>query len=292
MQVNGKIWWVLAVGIALLSTGPAPAAASDLKELEGLGVTEHLNDQIPLDLRFKNERGNMIRLGDYFDGQMPVILSLNYSNCPLLCQQQLNGLVFALKQIEGNAGEDFRVVSISIDPLETATRARESKNRYFREYGRAGTGDGWNFLVGDVDAIQAIVQATGFTYRYMPDTKEYIHPAVMVLCTPDGRISRYLYGVEFDPKTLRLSLVEASDGKIGTTVEQFLLFCFHYDETAGKYGPHAFKIMQLGGLTTVVCLMIGLIPVWLRSWRQRKQTPQSRGFYSPQEAGSLPSRTR
>ncbi|MEX1039296.1 MAG: SCO family protein [Pirellulaceae bacterium] len=237
----------------------------DPKELQGLDVQEHLNDPLPLDLTFTNDGGQSVRLGDYFESDKPVILSLNYSNCPMLCRLQLNGLVEALKEIQLTAGQDYQVVSISIDPLEPASRAQETKEKYLRMYDRAGSGDGWNFLVGRKDAIDTVAQATGFQYRYLSDRKEYVHPAVFMLCSPRGRISRYVYGVTFDPATLRLSLVEASEGKVGTTLDRFLLFCFQHDETTGRYGPMARNQMKVGGGITVALLLLGLIPYWLRT---------------------------
>lgn len=245
----------------------APSVQAQIDEtpdaVDGLGVTEHLNEVLPLDTRFTDDRGALIRLGDYFDGEKPVILSLNYSNCPMLCQQQLNGLVRTLSEMDASVGEDFHVVSISIDPRESYQKASETRMRYYQEYDRPGTADGWHFLVGDVTSIMAVAKATGFQYRYVPERKEYAHTAVLMLCTPDGRISRYIYGVQFDEPTLRLSLVEASEGKIGTTVDQIILTCFMYDETAGRYGPQAVRLMQLGAFTTVACLAIGLIPFWV-----------------------------
>ncbi len=258
------IRWVWAGLFCLLLSNSAEAQLHETPDaVDGLGVTEHLNDPLPLDTKFTDDRGNLIRLGDYFDGEKPVILSLNYSNCPMLCQQQLNGLVMTLRQMEASAGEDFQVVSISIDPKETYQRASDTRKRYYQEYARPGTADGWHFLVGDAKSILTVAKATGFQFRYVPERKEYAHNAVLMLCTPDGRISRYIYGVQFDEPTLRLSLVEASEGKIGTTVDKIILSCFMYDETAGRYGPQAVKLMQLGAFTTVTCLAIGLFPFWL-----------------------------
>lgn len=235
--------------------------------VDGLDVEEHLNDQLPLDTKFTDHTGNQVRLGDFFDGEKPVILSLNYSNCPMLCQQQLNGLVATLREMDPSVGEAFQIVSISIDPNETPQRARETRKRYYEEYGRGGTGSGWHFLVGTPKSILAMSKATGVKFRYVPERKEYAHIAVLMLCTPEGRISRYIYGVQFDEPTLRLSLVEASEGKIGTTIDRVILTCFMYDETTGRYGPEAVRIMQLGALTTVLCLIVGLAPFWI--YRQK-----------------------
>lgn len=262
------LWVSLLVcpGVALAVPGENP------KSLQGLDVQEHLNDPLPLDLKFTDDAGQVVRLGDYFAADKPVILSLNYSNCPMLCRLQLNGLVETLSEMPWTAGEEFQVVSVSIDPLEPPARAKQTKEKYLQRYDRAGSGDGWHFLVGEEEAIQTLAAATGFEYRYLPDRKEYVHPAVFMVCTPDGRISRYLYGVTFDPQTIRLSLVEASEGKVGSTLDKFLLFCFHYDETEGRYGPMARNQMKIGGGITVALLLLGLIPYWLRS-RKSKPVP-------------------
>lgn len=274
-------WVCLLIGTsAYAQINETPAA------VDGLDVEEHLNEQLPLDTRFTDHTGNVIRLGDIFDGEHPVILSLNYSNCPMLCQLQLNELVATLREMEPSVGESFQVVSISIDPNETPERAKATRKRYYEEYGREGTGSGWHFLVGSPKSILTIANATGFKFRYVPERKEYAHIAVLMLCTPDGRISRYLYGVQFDEPTLRLSLVEASEGKIGTTIDRVILTCFMYDETTGRYGPEAVNIMRLGAFTTVLCLIVGLVPFWIL--RHRKQAPNQEN-YSPHQEGNTPS---
>lgn len=264
MRGLGTFRWAWAVIFCLALATSVKAQIDETPDaVDGLGVTEHLNELLPLDTPFTDDRGALIRLGDYFDGKKPVILSLNYSNCPMLCQQQLNGLVRTLSEMDASVGEDFHVVSISIDPRESYQKASKTRMRYYQEYDRPGTANGWHFLVGEAKSIMAVAKATGFQYRYVPERKEYAHNAVLMLCTPDGRISRYLYGVQFDEPTLRLSLVEASEGKIGTTVDQIILTCFMYDESSGRYGPQAVRLMQLGAFTTVTCLVVGLTPFWL-----------------------------
>lgn len=267
---------LLAVAACLLTGGVLPAQiARPIDALEGVGVEEHLNAVLPLDAQFTNDAGRTIRLQELFDGKRPVILSLNYSNCPMLCSLQLNGLVDVLQQVKLNVGDDFQVVSVSIDPLETTVRARETKQRYMKEYGRPGTGHGWHFLTGRKENIDRVAETVGFGYEYIPERKEYAHAAVFMICTPDGRISRYIYGVRFDPQTIRLSLVEAADGKIGTTLDQVLLYCFHYDATAGSYAATAVSIMKVGGGVTVVALLAGLLPLWMRRRRATSVDPSS-----------------
>ncbi|PQO25233.1 SCO family protein [Blastopirellula marina] len=287
MRGLGTFRWTWAVVFCLALATSVKAQIDETPDaVDGLGVTEHLNELLPLDTPFTDDRGAQIRLGDYFDGKKPVILSLNYSNCPMLCQQQLNGLVRTLSEMDASVGEDFHVVSISIDPRESYQKASKTRMRYYQEYDRPGTAEGWHFLVGESKSIMAVAKATGFQYRYVPERKEYAHNAVLMLCTPDGRISRYMYGVQFDEPTLRLSLVEASEGKIGTTVDQIILTCFMYDETSGRYGPQAIRLMQLGAFTTVACLAIGLIPFWLL---RRKASTEKEKLNSNSMDGHLPS---
>jgi len=231
-------------------------------ELEGVGVDEHLDQRLPADLKFTDDRGRPVRLGQIFDGVQPVILSLNYTNCPMLCGLKLRGMVAALAEMSLDAGRDFRVVSVSIDPLESPVQARLAKQNYLREYGR-GNGDGWTFLTGQDSQIRALASAVGFQYRYVPERREYAHAAVFMICTPDGRVSRYLYGVRFEPKTVELSLVEASRGQIGSTLDRVLLFCFHYDAATGNYAPAAINLMKAGGAVTVLAVLMSLLP-WRR----------------------------
>jgi len=294
MPTRNPITPIILTLMALLACplGAFAVPGENPKELQGLDVREHLNDPLPLDLTFTDDSGKQVRLGDYFESGKPVILSLNYSNCPMLCRLQLNGMVEALQEMKWTAGDEFQVVSVSIDPLEPAARARQTKEKYLGLYDRPGSGNGWHFLVGPEQSIDTLAAATGFEYRYLPDRKEYVHPAVFMVCTPDGRISRYLYGVAFDPQTIRLSLVEASEGKVGSTLDKFLLFCFHYDETAGRYGPMAMNQMKLGGGITVALLLIGLIPYWIRS-RTPKAVRQTNLTQDPAHelAGHFPNPT-
>lgn len=241
------------------------------KRLADIGVDEHSNVELPRHLEFFDETGKKVKVGDYFDGTVPVILTLNYSNCPMLCSLILNGLVGGLKQVEWTAGKEFRIVTVSIDPAETVQLAARTKDRYISHYGRPEASSGWHFLTGSDQNIRALADAVGFRYGYNEKRQEYVHPAAVALVTPDGRIGRYLYGIEFVPKTLRLSLVETSQGKIGTTVDRLLLYCFHYDETEGRYAPVAVNIMRLGGGLTAVLLAGFLITMWLGELRKRRR---------------------
>jgi protein SCO1/2 len=202
---------------------------------------------------------------------VPIILTLNYSDCPMLCSMQLNGVVQAMKQVDWTAGKEFRVVTVSLDPTETPDRARKTKARYLTQYGRPEATGGWHFLTGSEANIRAVADAIGFRYGYNEKREEWVHPAAISIMTPDAVIARYLYGIEYHPKTLRLSLVEASEGKIGTTVDRLILYCFHYDETEGRYAPVAFNIMRVGGALAVVLLGGFLGALWLNERRRKKQ---------------------
>jgi protein SCO1 len=262
-----------AAVVLLCGLPPARAQRSEPlpKELEGVGVTEHLNEQVPLDLQFVDSDGNPVALKQYFNGQRPIMLTLNYSNCPMLCSLQLNGLVDAMKRMPWEIGGNFDVITVSIDPLETPERARMTKQKYLNIYRRAGGAGGWHFLTGREENIQRLAKAVGFRYRFSEDNRQYLHVAATFILTPDGRISRYLYGVEYDPQTLRLALLEAAEGKIGTTVDQILLFCYHYDAEKGRYGPAALRLMQFGGGLTA--LMVGG-GIWVLRRREKGKVPQ------------------
>lgn len=265
------------VAVALAANATAVVITDGPEEMIGVGVEEQLGAQIPLDLKFRDHHGLPLTLAKIFNGDRPVLLTLNYSDCPMLCGRQLNDLVRALNDpgLENwNAGTEFDVLSVSIDPNERPERAKQTHKRYTQEYGRAGTADGWHFLVGDSKNIEALADAVGFRYKFVPDTGEYAHAATVIVVTPDGVVSRYINGVGYDAQTLRLSLVEAGDGKVGSTMDQILLTCFIYDHTKGRYGPHAFRIMQVGAATTVLLLGLTLTPYWLFH-RRSKPAPST-----------------
>lgn len=257
---------ILKALVMLLSLGICAQAQvnRELDALEGVGIDEKLSSQLPLDLEFVDANGKQIRLSDLFDGERAVLLSLNYSDCPMLCQLQLNGLVDGLRELNWDVGEKFRICSVSINPLETPQRAKQVKQRYVKSYGRPTTAEGWEFLTGELTSIEKLADAVGFRYQYVPKRDEYAHSAAIMVCTPDGRVSRYLYGVLYPAQTLKLALVEAGQGRIGSTLDRVLLYCFHYDEASGRYAPVARRLMKLGAGMTLTTLGIGLIPVWLR----------------------------
>ena len=269
------IAWVL-LAMALFAVALSHATAQQLEEnvpeqLDEVGVVEQLDPpaQIPLDLEFVDTDGNTITLAEIFDGTLPVILTLNYSDCPMLCSLQLNGLLTGMKDMPWTLGKEYRIVTISINPLETPQRARLTKQKYLKLYGRAGSAAGWRFLTcRDESHVKQVARTVGFGYQYDPDTKQYAHVAALMICSPNGQLSRYLYGIEYDPQTLKFALLEASQGKVGTTADQMLLYCFHYDATRGRYGPHAFRLMQFGGVLTVLIFGGALSAYWIRERRK------------------------
>ena len=258
---------VLTIAARAESAPPPRADTATPAKLSGVDVTERLGVSIPLDLRFTNDHGTDVRLGEYFDGNRPVLLTMNYSSCPMLCSLQINGLVDALSEMAWTAGTEFEMVTVSIDPRESTRIARLTKEKYLQDYGRPEAEDGWHFLTGEETDIQVLADQLGFGFRYLPDQNEYAHAAVTYVMTPDGVLSRNLYGVLYDPQTVRLSLVEASEGKVGSTIDKILLFCFRYDATEGRYGPAARQLMKAGGAFTVLCL--GLVAA--RIWRRERQ---------------------
>lgn len=248
---------------------PAP------KELESVGVTEHLDEQVPLDVPFVDSDGTPVTLGKFFDGTRPVILTMNYSNCPRLCSLQLNGVFDALGRLDWDLGQKYRMITVSIDPEESPARAQATKEKYLTVYHRPGAEAGWHCLVGKEADIKKVASAVGFGYVYVAETKQFAHSAVTMILTPQGKVSRYLYGIEYDPQTFRFALLEAADGKIGSTVDRVLLNCFYYDSESGRYGPAALKIMRLGGMLTLAVLGGVLLVFWRREVRKAKRSSGS-----------------
>ena len=215
--------------------------------LAGVGIDQKLDQLVPLNLNFVNEAGATVPLSSFFHTGKPVILALVYYRCPMLCTQILNGLESSLKAVSFNPGQDFEILAVSFDPKDTFELAAAKKQTYLKRYGRANTANGWHFLTGDEANIKALTDAVGFHYKYDPATDQFAHASGIMIVTPDGRLSRYFYGVEYAPRDVRLGLVEASKNKIGNPVDQILLFCYHYDPATGKYGALAMNMIRLAG---------------------------------------------
>ena len=261
---------------------PAPAQPSAMRDpnspaaplpaaLAGVSIDQRLNAPIPLDLKFRDEAGRSLPLSTYFHGK-PVLLALVYYRCPMLCTQILNGVETSLKAVSLNPGQDFEVVSVSFDPKDTIENAAGKRKMILQRYGRPGTANGWHFLTGDEAEIRALTEAAGYHYRYDPKTEQFAHASAIMLLTPEGRLSRYFYGVEYAPRDLRLGLVEASANKIGSPVDQFLLFCFHYDPATGKYGAIAMNMVRGTGALFVLLGGGFLLIVFRKDIRRYRRT--------------------
>ena len=242
-----------ALGQGMTNGIMSPPASVRPPGLKNVGIQQNLNQPIPLDLTFTDDLGRSVRLGDYF-GQKPVILNLVYYNCPMLCGEALAGLSASMKMIKFDVGNEFDVVTVSFNPKETPQLAAQKKGDYLKRYGRPNAATGWHFLTGPPESINALTKAVGFQYQYDARLNQYAHATAIMVLTPQGRISRYFYGVEFPPKDLRMGLVEASQGKIGNVVDEVLLYCYHYDPATGKYGAVITRILQLSAAATILIL--------------------------------------
>jgi protein SCO1/2 len=253
-MINNK--YFLAIFVLLSCFGLSSADNALPPMLQDVGIDQRVNSQLPLNLTFKDENGKNVQLQQYFNSHKPVILTLVYYECPMLCTEVLNGLLKSLKVISLNVGKDFDVVTVSFDPGETPKLASEKKTAYLHAYNRSGANSGWHFMTGNPDSIKSLTKAVGFRYNYDPKSDQFAHGAAIMVITPQGKISNYFYGVEYSARDLRLALVEASKGKIGTIRDQILLFCFHYDPSTGKYSAYALNLVRLGGILTVIGLGI------------------------------------
>ena len=218
--------------------------------LKTVGIDQRLNERAPLDTVFKDEQGRDVRLGDFFKGK-PVVLSLVYYSCPMLCNQVLNGMLSSFRQINFNIGEQYEVVTVSFDSRETPQLAAQKKQTYVKAYNRAGAENGWHFLTGDEANIKRLTDAVGFHYKWDEQTNQFAHASGIMLLTPEGKLARYFYGIEYPARDLRLGLVEASQNEIGTPVDALMLYCYHYDPATGQYGAIVMNIVRLAGGVTL-----------------------------------------
>jgi protein SCO1 len=273
---------VLAVLLAGLLGASAHAAADEKPDiLRNVGFDQRLGAQVPLDLAFRDETGSPVKLGDYL-GDKPVLLVPAYYECPMLCTIVLNGVTSALRALPFDVGREFRVVTFSFNPHETSELAAAKKATYIEDYRRPGAAAGWHFLTGDEQSIAALTQAIGFRYVWDEPSKQYAHASGIVVLTPGGRISHYFFGVEFSPRDLRLALVEGSGERIGSLVDQLLLFCFHYDPATGRYSRVALNAVRAGGVLTLAAL-VGFVVLMLRrdAIRARRAAPLTRERETP-----------
>lgn len=270
--------FIVVLAFAAIAATPAPLHAQTFGADGNIGsvaaitkditVDEHAGAQLPLDLAFTDENGHTVQLRDYFKGNKPVVLQLGYYGCPMLCNLISKGIAQSLKDVKLTTGSDYDVVFVSIDPSEGPALAFQKKQSFLEEYGREG-GAGWHLLTGKEPQIKQLAQTVGFNYRWIASAGQYAHPAVIMVVMPDGKVSRYLYGVRFNPQTLRLSLVEASNGKIGSAVDHLYLTCFQYDGRQGKYALAAIGIMRGGGVLTMLVVAVVLFRMFRKEAKQR-----------------------
>lgn len=278
--------WLMAATYAMAQppssfqeTATQPPAQVKASEFAGIGIDQRLNQQVPLDLQFKDENGQTVKLGDYFKSGRPVVLSLVYYTCPMLCDQELAGESSALSTLKFTPGKQYEILSVSFNPNETPQDAAEKKKVYIARLNEhlnpKSDGSGWHFLTGQQPEIKQLADAVGFHYRYDPATRQYIHATGLMILTPAGKIAQYYYGVEFAPRDLRLGLVQASQDKIGTVVDEVLLYCCRYDATTGRYDAVVARIMSLAGAATLL-LVGGFLMVMFRRDRTGSPTRAAR----------------
>jgi protein SCO1/2 len=232
---------------------PGAIASKQIPALREVGIDQKLNAQIPMDLTFTDEANREVKIGDFF-GKRPVVLALVYYECPMLCTMVLNGLVGSVEALSFDPGKEYEIVVVSFDPGETPALAKQKKDLYLKRFGRPQTDGGWHFLTGREANIKQLADSVGFRYAYDAAIDQFAHPAAITIATAEGRVSRYLFGIEFAPRDVRLGLIEATDGKIGSAVDQMLLYCYHYDPETGKYGLVVMNLIRLGGVLTVLAL--------------------------------------
>lgn len=275
-------WFVIALAVATcLQVGPERvlAQSTGAGRLRQVGFDQHLDAQVPVDLPFRDEMGRTVTLAQYL-GKKPVILTLVYYNCPMLCTIELNGLVRSLKVVTPSVGRDFEIITVSIHPDETPALASAKKEAYLKRYGRAGAAAGWHFLTGEEPSIRRLAQAMGFRYVYDPKSNQYAHPAGITMLTPRGRIARYLFGIEYPARDLQFGLIDSSSGKIGSPIERLLLICYHYDPATGVYTFAIMNLLRVLGSATVLALATFMLVMFRRDWRT------GRALVSGDEAGS------
>lgn len=291
MNRIGSIFALLCVvgfaGVAAGQLGPSSpgrepnavtgAPTPDSVDVSGSNVIEKLGQFAAADTVFRDEQDNVVRFGDYLNKGKPIILQIGYFDCPMLCDLISRGMVKALKDIKLDQGSEFDVLYLSIDPNESAGLARQKRMTLGRELGLPPGAAGYHLLTGEESEIKRLTDSVGFGYQYVADVNEYAHPAVLIILAPDGKITRYLYGMDYDPQVMRLSLVEASDGTVGSTLDRLILTCFRFNHSTGKYQVIAFRLMQGAAALTVIIGAAILLPIWIKSYRQAKRQKLAEG---------------
>lgn len=283
LLVASVVSWFAVVGVTSEAYGqmtgapatgyrrePGMAASVVPRPLREIGFDQRLDERVPLDVEFKDDQGRTVKLGEYF-GRKPVVIAFVYYDCPMLCTMILSSITSTLGILSLEPGKDFELVMVSFDPRETAELAARKKAEYLHRYDRPATADGWHFLTGEPPSIERLTKAAGFRYTWDEETRQFAHPAGIIVLTPDGRLARYLFGLEYGARDLRFALVEASEGRVGTAVDAALLYCFHYDPMTGRYGFVVMRLLRVAGAVTVLALATFVL-VMLRRERNRTRT--------------------
>ena len=237
------------------------------KEIQNVGIKEELGHVLDLNMTFKDENGQAVKLSQYINGTKPAIISPVYYNCPRLCNFHLNGMTEALQKIDWNPGQKFEMIAISFDAKETPELAAAKKASYMKKYDRPGTEQGWHFLTATDATIKQFTKEVGFEFKWNEEAKEWAHASAAIVVSPNGKITRYLPGIVFEPQNVKLALTEAGEGKVGNLIDSLVLYCFQYNPHKSEYTLAAFQLMKLGGLVMVILLAIWLLPIWIRSWK-------------------------
>ena len=237
------------------------------KEIQNVGIKEELGHVLDLNMTFKDETGQTVKLSQYINGTKPVIISPVYYNCPRLCNFHLNGMTEALQKLDWNPGQKFEMIAVSFDAKETPELAAAKKASYMKMYNRPGTEQGWHFLTTTEETVKQFTKEVGFEFKWNEEAKEWSHASAAIVVSPAGKISRYLPGIVFEPQNVKLALTEAGEGKVGNLIDSLVLYCFQYNPHKSEYTLAAFQLMKLGGLVMVILLAIWLLPIWIRSWK-------------------------
>ena len=259
---------------------PTPPSSAKPEILKNVGIDQRLGAQLPLDAILQDEQGRAVRLGQFF-GPRPVVLVLAYYNCPMLCTQVLNGTLSSLRVLSFDAGKEFEVVVVSFDPRDRPADAAAKKAPYVKEYGRPGAENGWHFLTGGPASIARLTSAVGFRYKFDESLGQFAHASAIFVATPDGRLSKTLFGIEYAPRDVRLALIEAANRRIGTPIDQILLYCYHYDPKIGKYGAVVMNMVRMGGVAAVAILTTFLLVMWRRDRKRDAAKAAAAGLPSP-----------
>jgi len=277
IKKSGFVLSVIAIMIMFAGSSISQVVKEAVDELEMVDVEEHLGEYIPLDLIFTDDNGKAVKLSDYFNHGKPVLLTLGYYECPMLCNLILNGLTKTVKEMNWKPGIDYLIVTVSINPLEDFNLAGAKKQTYITALDEPSAQEGWNFLVGEESQSRKLADAVGFKYRYDEKIQQYAHPAALFLLSEDGKITRYLYGIEFKANDMKLALMEASEGKIGNTIDKLILYCYHYDPDSQGYVVFAGNVMRLGGALTLIILIIFLSMLFYREKQKKSKKLQLSG---------------